>query len=67
MSGPLGLKPFIPERLTQLFVDYSGRGMGFELTQVNEENLNKKRTFFQPTLRYWDLLLSQFELDNFLP
>ena len=39
----MGLKPFIPGWLTQLFIDYSGQGMGFTLTQVNKDNPNKKR------------------------
>ena len=42
ISGPLGLQPFVPGWLTQLYMDYSGLGMGFVLTQSNPKNPNEK-------------------------
>ena len=51
ISGPLGLKPFVPGWLTQLFVDYSGQGMGFALTQVNKNNPNEKRLIWMDSTK----------------
>ena len=49
ISGPLGLKPFTPGWLTQLFVDYSRKGM--ELTQVNTDNQNEKRLIWMDSTK----------------
>ena len=43
ISGPLGLQPFVSGWLTQLYLDYSGLGMGFMLTQSNPKNPSEKR------------------------
>ena len=46
LSGPLGLRPFEKEMITQLWVDFSKSGMGLVLTQTNPKDEKDKRVIW---------------------
>ena len=46
LRSPLGLKPFNRDWKTVLYTDFSGKGLGFCLTQENLENNNEKHIIY---------------------
>ena len=46
LKSPLGLKPFNKKWTTELYTDYSSRGVGFSLTQENPEDKKQKQLIF---------------------
>ena len=46
LSGPLGLRPFDKDMITQLWVDFSASGMGLVLTQTNPKDEKDKRVIW---------------------
>ena len=46
LKSPLGLKPFNRDWRTILYTDFSGKGLGFVLTQENPDNPEEKHVVY---------------------